>query len=99
MAMRPLGPFSLRRCCKGPRCFKPSGQSGRLERYTTVRTALAVTCVACMLPARLAHGQTITTKAGPTAGYSTDGVAATAVQGRAFGDLKGGDGAFGRASR
>src|SRR5438445_12935925 len=89
MAMRPLGPFSLRRCCKGHRCFKPSGQSGRLERYTTVRTALAVTtCAACMLPSRLAHGQTLTTEAALTAGYSTDHVTAAPVQASALRVLK-----------
>jgi len=51
-----------------------------------------------MLPSRLAHGQTFTTEAALTAGYSTDDVTAAAVQARAFGDLKGGVRVFGEAS-
>jgi hypothetical protein len=55
-----------------------------------VLLSVLAACVACLVPARTARGQSITTEAAATAGYSTDDVSAAAAQFRAFGDLKGG---------
>jgi hypothetical protein len=63
-----------------------------------MRPLAVAACVACLLPSPKAHGQTITTEAALSAGYSTDDVEAAAVQARAFGDLKGGVHVFGEAS-
>jgi hypothetical protein len=63
-----------------------------------MRAFAAAACCACLLPSRMAHGQTITTEAALTAGFSTDDVSAAAVQARAFGDVKGGVRVFAEAS-
>jgi len=55
-------------------------------------------CVAFLVPAQMAHGQTITTEAAGSVGVSTDDVSAGAVQLRAFGDLTGGVRYFGEAA-
>ena len=61
------------------------------------RLALAV-CMTCLLHPQGAHGQSITTEAAVSAGYSTDDVSAVAAQLRAFGDVKGGVRFFGEAA-
>jgi hypothetical protein len=52
--------------------------------------AVLVVLFAAVAQASPMHGQSLTAEADVTAGYSTDGVAAVAMQLRAFGDLKAG---------
>ena len=59
-----------------------------------MKTAVLAACVACLVHARIADGQSITAEAAVTAGYSTDDPAVGA-QLRVFGDVKGGIRFFG----
>ena len=59
-----------------------------------MKTVVIAACVACLVHARIADGQSITAEAAVTAGYSTDDPAVGA-QLRVFGDVKGGIRFFG----
>jgi hypothetical protein len=63
-----------------------------------VKTLVLAACVACLAPARLAHGQSIVAEAAVTGGFSTDEVAAAAAQFRVFGGVKGGIRFFGETA-
>ena len=60
--------------------------------------AAVAACGAVLLQTPIARGQSITTEAALSTGYSTDEVGAGATQLRAFGDLKGGVRFFGEAA-
>jgi hypothetical protein len=63
-----------------------------------VRSGVAAASVACLLAGATGRAQSITTEAAVTGGYSTDHVAAAAVQLRAIGDITGGVRFFGEVA-